>query len=135
MIQKDGEDSEDVKKADETKGTEAPPPQPTNKDEDTSSEIKSTHGKVEEASKEASIDKDDPVVSDEDDQINPSQGEEEALLPEKSGDNEPSNDDDRGLMPFLIGGGLAIAGTVAGIALHNNGQNDDKDKRRKDSRS
>jgi len=37
-------------------------------------------------------------------------------------------------MPFLIGGGLALAGTVAGIALHNNGQ-DDKDKRRKESSS
>jgi len=137
LIQKDEqEDSEDVKKADETKGTETPLPRPANQDEDTSSEIEIAiaHGKVEEVPKEV-LDKDD-LVRNKDGNIEPSQGEEEASLQEKSEVDEPSNDDDGGgFMPFLIGGGLAIAGAVAGITLHNNGQKDDEDKRQKESMS
>jgi len=141
LIQKDEhddgkqDDDEVVKNSDETNDTETPLPQPANKDEDTGSEIEITHGKVKEATSTLTVDEIAPPVNDKVDHIDPNQGEEEASSQEKSEDNEPSNDDNGGgLMPFLIGGGLAIAGTVAGIALHNNGQ-DDKDKRRKESSS
>jgi hypothetical protein len=46
---------------------------------------------------------------------------------------DEENKQDNGLMPILIGGGLAIAGAVAGLAVHaataNNGSHKRRDSR------
>mmetsp|Transcript_29673 Transcript_29673/g.62943 ORF Transcript_29673/g.62943 Transcript_29673/m.62943 type:complete len:170 (-) Transcript_29673:175-684(-) len=53
---------------------------------------------------------------------------EENLSQEKT---EHDHDDNGGLVPFLIGGGLALLGAVAGIAVHASNNSNDEDKRKK----